>query len=58
VTRKLNSGNQKRELAGLLEAMDAYGLPEGLILTENSEEHIDMDGRAICVKPVWKWLME
>ncbi|MDG6243674.1 MAG: ATP-binding protein [Methanolobus sp.] len=58
VTQRLESSNEKREVSGLLEAMDAYGLKEGLILTEDTERLIDADGRKIVAKPVWKWLLE
>ena len=43
-----------RELAGLKEAMAAYQLHSGLILTENTEA---TEG-AISVVPIWKWLLE
>ncbi len=58
VTKELNPENRKRELAGLLDAMDSYGLQEGMILTEDSEELIEKDDRIISVRPVWKWLLE
>lgn len=48
---------RKRELEGLLEAMNAYELKEGLILTENEEETLEVDGRKIHVLPIWKWLL-
>ncbi len=58
VTQRLQKSNEKRELAGLLEAMDRYKLPEGLILTEDTEDVIEVNGRKIMIKPVWKWLIE
>ncbi|MHC1575860.1 MAG: ATP-binding protein [Methanosarcinaceae archaeon] len=48
---------RKRELAGLIEAMNAYDLTEGLILTLDGEEELTVDGLTIRVKPVWKWLL-
>ncbi len=49
---------QKRELEGLKEALETYGLNEGIILTEDEEYEITSEGRQIIVKPVWKWLLE
>ncbi len=48
----------KRELAGLLDAVNAYGLKEGLILTESMEHDFDVEGLRVRVKPVWKWMLE
>jgi len=58
VTYELNSGNRKREVKGLFEAMDKFKLKEGLILTYNEEEKIEIDKKKIFVKPIWKWLLE
>jgi len=58
VTKELDSHNKKRELEGLLEAMRTYDLHEGIILTKDTENLIEMDERTIFVKPVWKWLLE
>jgi predicted AAA+ superfamily ATPase len=49
---------KKREIDGLMEALDAYELNEGMILTEDEESEIAVEGRRILVKPVWKWLLE
>jgi predicted AAA+ superfamily ATPase len=48
---------RKRELDGVLEAITAYDLKEGLILTENEEEIIEIEGYKIRVMPIWKWLL-
>lgn len=58
VTKELNLDNRKRELEGLLEAMKAHDLQEGLILTRDTEDMFEMDVRKILIKPVWKWLLE
>jgi hypothetical protein len=47
-----------RELAGLLDAMNTYGLKEGLILTESMNREIDVEGYKVRVLPVWKWMLE
>jgi len=57
VTHQLHE-NKKREINGLLEALNTYNLKEGLILTSDEEEQIREDGKRIVVKPVWKWLLE
>ncbi|MCB1107037.1 MAG: ATP-binding protein [Chlamydiia bacterium] len=46
-----------REIDGLIEAMSAYHLKEGLILTEDEEETIKVDGFQISVLPIWRWTL-
>jgi uncharacterized protein len=53
----LNSDNYKRETEGLLEAINFCNLSEGLILTNNQEDTLNIDKKKITVKPVWKWLL-
>lgn len=48
---------RERELKGLIEAMMTYNLDEGLILTEDREENIEISGKHIMIKPVFKWLL-
>ena len=48
---------RERELSGLLEAMTTYNLSEGLILTDDTEEDIQRNGKKISIIPVWKWLL-
>lgn len=48
---------KKREIEGLIEAGKAYELREGIILTENESDTIDMDEFRISVIPIWKWLL-
>jgi len=54
--------SREREILGLMEALEEYGLEEGLILTLDDEEIIRMEGKAgkkiIVVKPAWKWMLE
>ncbi|MCF8227147.1 MAG: ATP-binding protein [Bacteroidales bacterium] len=47
-----------REMAGLLDAVNSYGLKEGLILTESMEREFEVEGVRIGIKPVWKWMLE
>jgi len=58
VTRELTADNKKREIDGLMEAMNEFRLSEGLILTEDQDDDIPVNGRHIVVKPVWKWAVE
>ena len=52
-----DEGTRKRELDGLLEALEAYGLLEGTILTEDEEFELVAEGSRITVQPVWKWIL-
>lgn len=59
VTKSLSDINtNKREIDGLIEAMNIYDLKEGLILTDDEETEFSQDGFNIIVKPIWKWLLE
>jgi uncharacterized protein len=58
VSRTLEDEQTKnRELNGLLEAMEAFGLRQGLILTEDEEDTLMINNHRIIVQPVWKWLL-
>ncbi len=58
VSRTLQDEETKtREIKGLIEAMDAFGLQNGMILTEDEEETIQTNNHKIIVQPVWKWLL-
>lgn len=58
VTRHLNDPEtRRRELEGLYEAMELFGLDGGLILTEDDTEDIATTGRLVRVRPVWRWLL-
>lgn len=49
---------KSRELKGLLEAMEIYGLTNGLILLQDAQEEvIEENGLTVNVLPVWKWLL-
>jgi len=58
VTKILDNNNEKRELAGLLEAMEKFNLKEGLIITESHEEERKIKGKKIKIIPAWKWLLK
>ncbi len=52
-----DENTRKRELNGLLDALNCYGLSEGMVLTDTDEEIIQTGGCKIHVKPVWKWML-
>lgn len=47
-----------REIQGLTEAMDTYSLDTGLILTEDEQDELTLNGKKISVYPTWRWLIE
>jgi len=49
---------RKREIEGLIEAMNACDLEEGLILTENDQGTIELEKHKVRMVPMWKWLLE
>jgi len=51
-----DESTRKRELRGLIEAMNAHNLDTGLIITENEHETITIDDRTITIKPIYEWL--
>jgi len=57
VCYNFNNENQDREINGLVEALKKFKLEEGLILTYNQEDDIEVEGKKIMIKPVWKWLL-
>jgi predicted AAA+ superfamily ATPase len=63
VTERMDQDKtKKREIAGLLEAMQHFDLTTGLILTENEENELtETYGNqtyTIQIQPLWKWLLE
>lgn len=58
VTLDLSDKNKKREMNGLLEAMNYFNLQEGLILTMDQHSDIEAEDKKIAVRPVWRWLLE
>jgi uncharacterized protein len=53
---------KEREYAGLIEALQAYQLKQGFILTEDTEmqEQVSIDQQLFTIEciPVWKWLIQ
>jgi len=57
VCYKLTEDNKTREMNGILEALNKFGLQKGLILTYNQDDNFEIEGKLIEVVPVWKWLI-
>lgn len=61
-TLELNDKNKKREIDGLLEAMEVFNLKEGLIITGNTndilEHKINKKKVKIKVVPAWQWFLD
>jgi len=53
---ELTPKNETRELRGLREAMNAFAIEEGFILTNDEERELTFESAKIQVMPVWKWL--
>jgi len=53
-----NKKTRQRELNALIKAMDELKLKTALILTEDTEEEIALEGKVVMVKPIYKWLLE
>ena len=58
VTKKIDSMNEKREMGGLLVAMEKFDLKSGLIITEAQEEEKSVNGKTIKIIPLYKWLLK
>ncbi len=54
----LNEDNKEREIDGLMEALEAFGLSEGLILTFNQEDNLIIRDKKVVVLPAWRWSEE
>jgi predicted AAA+ superfamily ATPase len=52
-----SESTRKREVESLVAAMETFSLKEGLILTDETEDEIELEDKKIIVKPVWKWLL-
>ncbi len=57
VCYSLDEENEKREVKGLVEAINQNNLKNGLILTYGEEKEITLDNINIKIMPVWKWLL-
>lgn len=58
VCHELNDDNMDREIEGLREAMAAFSLRQGTILTADQEDERHEGDVTIIIRPAWKWLLE
>ncbi len=49
---------RKREIGALEEAMTELALKTGVIVTQNENEHIDLESGAVEVLPIWRFLLD
>lgn len=54
----LDETNKKREIDGLIDAMQTFHLNEGFILTQEQEEELVIEHKKVHILPVWKWLLQ
>ncbi|MEK7270810.1 MAG: ATP-binding protein [Planctomycetota bacterium] len=54
---EVHSGNERRELRGLLEAFETLKIRRGGILTYDQEGTRRVSGRTIRLVPAWKWML-
>jgi len=57
VTMQLDENTEKREIAGILRAMDAHKVKKAYILTRDQHKTIVTNGKKIEVLPVWLFLI-
>ncbi|MBI5417441.1 ATP-binding protein [Candidatus Poribacteria bacterium] len=48
---------RERETRSLIKAMDEFSIKEGLIISEDKEEELFIEGKKIKIVPLWKWLL-
>jgi predicted AAA+ superfamily ATPase len=49
---------KKRELDGLIEAMDYFGLDNAYLITKEEDDLIRTQSKTIVIMPLYKWLLE
>jgi predicted AAA+ superfamily ATPase len=55
---ELNENNEKRELAGLREAMDRFEVAEAEIITAGYDDRREYKGKAIAIRNFFNWIRE
>jgi len=58
VCYSLDNTNKEREINGLVEAMNAFKLKEGIIITSEQTDEITKKGKKIRILPVFKWVLQ
>ena len=52
-----DQNTRQREINGLISAMEEYNLRQGIIITFDDEEEIEIKNKKIIVLPIYKWLL-
>ncbi len=58
VCHELNEDNLKREIEGLTEALDFFGLKQGTIVTFDQADYYQVDDKEIALIPVREFLLK
>ena len=58
VCYSMDEETEEREVRSLIKAMAVFKLKEGLVITEDIDEEVEVDNKKIVYKPLWKWLLE
>ena len=53
---EITDENKAREINGLMEALIAFNLNVGLIITYNQEDEIKVNYLTVKITPAWKWI--
>ena len=56
VSVEINDDNEKREIGGLLEAMEKFDLEEGLIVTLSQDGRRVINNKTIEIKSLMNWV--
>lgn len=58
VTKSLTDDKtRKREIEGLLECLRQHKIKQGIILTEDEHDSLEINGFSVKVLPLWYWLL-
>jgi len=49
---------KKREIKSLQEGMSYFKLNKAILITQDQEDNLRIEGQIIDIKPLWKWLLE
>lgn len=52
-----DEATRRREIRGLIQALERFHLAEGYIITLDEDEELEVKGKKIIVRPCWKWLL-
>ncbi|RZN34547.1 MAG: ATP-binding protein [Methanosarcinales archaeon] len=54
----LTEENNDREISGIIELMNEFGLDVGRVITADFEGEDKIEGKKIIYMPLWRWLLE